>query len=159
MNNSTKFELAKKDQEILEILQNDARLSNAQVAELTDTSASSCWRKIRAMEEAGIIQRYTAVVDPKKVGLQFGAIVQVQLDRHNTDGVEQLMKLLHDSHEVIECYATTGTYDYHIRVMCEDIESYNYWMETTMFPSKSIRHMQTNVILSSIKVSSPLRWK
>lgn len=159
MKKSVNYVLSSKDRDILDILQNDARLSNAQLAELTGLSASSCWRRIKAMEDEGIIQRYAAVIDSKKVGLQFEAIVLVQLDRHDTEGVEKLIHLLNNSEEVIECIATTGTSDYHIRVMCKDIESYNHWMETTMFPSKSIRTMQTNVVLNSIKSHSPIRLR
>lgn len=147
----------KQDINILDALQSDARLTNAQLSDRINMSASSCWRKVKSMEEEGVIQRYAAIVEPKKMGLNFEAIVHLHLDRHDAEGVEQLTKLLQECSEIVDCYATTGDFDYHLRVLCADIESYNLFLESTLFRHSTIRSMKTNVVLKRIKCSSPVK--
>ena len=144
----------RKDAQLLDLLQEDARLANAQLAEKANMSASSCWRKVKSLEDTGVIRRYAAVVEPKKIGLNFEAIVHVNLDRHNKDGVEALSQQLKNCPEVVECFATTGDSDYHVRVICADIEAYNRFMETTLFNNPSVRSMRTNVVLKRIKADA-----
>lgn len=141
---------------ILEHLQTNARLPNAKVAELTNISESSCWRKTRLLEESGIIRRYAAIVDPKKMGLNFEAVVQINLDRHDTEGVGGFVALLKQCKEVIECLSTTGDFDYLLRIVCQDIDAYNDFIENRLFPNKSIRSMRTNVVLRRIKSDAPI---
>ena len=141
---------------ILEHLQTNARLPNAKVAELTNISESSCWRKTRLLEESGIIRRYAAIVDPKKMGLNFEAVVQINLDRHDTEGVGAFVALLKQCKEVIECLSTTGDFDYLLRIVCQDIDAYNDFIENRLFPNKSIRSMRTNVVLRRIKSDAPI---
>lgn len=149
--------LDKHDMSILQELQADARLANAQLAERTNLSSSSCWRRVKAMEESGTICHYAAIVEPKKMGLNFEAIVHLHLDRHDAKGVARLTKLLEECSEIVECFATTGDFDYHMRVLCADIESYNEFLESTLFHHSSIRSMKTNVVLKRIKSSAPIQ--
>lgn len=145
-----------KDGQILNLLQKNSQLSNVQLSEQANLSASSCWRRIKSLEDLGVIERYSVVVNPKKMGLNFEAIVHLMLDRHDSNGVEKLIKLLNLSPEVIECYATTGTADFHMRVLCQDIEAYNKFLENVLFQNTSIRSAQTNVVLKRIKNGSPI---
>lgn len=146
----------RKDGEILNLLQKNSHLSNVQLSEQTNLSPSSCWRRIKALEDLGVIERYSVVVNPKKMGLNFEAIVHLGLDRHDSSGVEKLAKLLDRSPEVIECYATTGIADFHMRVLCQDIEAYNKFLENVLFQNSSIRSAQTNVVLKRIKNGTPI---
>ena len=148
--------LEQKERALLNALQKDARISNAQLAETTSMSETSCWRKVRSMEQVGIIQRYAAIVDPKKLGLNFEAVVQINLDRHNEAAVEALVDLLLRCDEVIDCLATTGDFDFLIRVVCPDIEAYNSFMEQHLFSNRGVRSMRTNVVLKRIKSAAPL---
>ncbi len=100
-----------RDRKILALLQADCRISNADLAEKVGMSASACWRRVRAFEEAGIIERYGAVVRPEKVGLEFEAIVLIQLTRHDPDKLAELVKFIDQSPEVQSCFATTGQSD------------------------------------------------
>lgn len=149
--------LDQKDAELLEKLQEDARLPNAQLAEATAMSASSCWRRTKSLEDAGVIRGYSVIVEPKKVGLNFEAIVHLNLDRHNDEAIRNLVQLLNDCDEVIECFATTGDYDYHLRVLCRDIDAYHAFQENKLFRNKSIRSMRTNVVLKRIKNDAPVK--
>lgn len=148
--NPTKM-LDQTDRKILRRLQADSQIANAQLAEEVGLSASSCWRKTRALEEAGIIEKYTVTLNPARMGLSFEAIVHLQLDRHDADGVTALSELLETRPEVIDCFATTGTADYQMRVLCADLDAYNAFLEEVLFRNSSVRSAQTNVVLKHIK--------
>lgn len=144
------------DQKLLVLLQKDARLPNAQLAERLNISASSCWRRVKALEDAGVIARYSAVVDPAAMGLEFEAIVQVHLMRHNTQALSQFIADVQRRPEVVACYATTGQADYHLRVICRDIEAYNVFLEQFLFVQPAVNSAQTNVVLRRIKSDAPI---
>lgn len=114
-------------------------------------STSACWRRVKALEEAGVIARYSVVVDQEKLGLGFQAIVEVQLIRHDPNEVADFIRALEARPEVQECYATTGEADYHMRVVCEDIASYNRFLEDFLFRQTAVRAAQTNVVLKNVK--------
>lgn len=139
------------DRKIIALLQSDSRLTKAQIAERTGLSASSCWRKIRALEETGVIEGYTVAVSPARMGLGFEAMVHLQLDRHDSKGVKELADMLRQRAEVIDCFATTGTADYHMHVLCADIAAYNRFLEEVLFRNASVRSAQTNVVLKRVK--------
>lgn len=147
------------DRQLIMLLQQDTRPSNAQVAEQLNISASACWRRVKALEDAGVIERYAAVVNPKAMGLSFEAIVHVHLRRHDTEALERFIAAVHRRDEVIECYATTGQADYHLRVLCADIDAYNDFLERFLFVQAAVQSAQTNVVLRRIKSDAPVRPK
>lgn len=146
-----------RDRRILTLLQQDSRVSNADLADRVGMSASALWRRVRALEEAGVIERYGAVVDPVRVGLGFHAIVHVQLTRHDRDRVIGFIEAVERRAEVQECYATTGQSDYHLRVLCRDLDAYNRFLEDFLFQQSAVESAQTNVVLREIKRSGPVR--
>lgn len=145
------------DRALLNLLQEDSQLSNAQIAEKANLTASTCWRRIKSLEESGVIAGYTVSLDPAAMGLTFEAIVHLQLDRHDSDGLKELSDALNTRPEVIECFATTGTADYHLRVLCSDIDAYNRFMDEVLFKNRSVRSAQTNVILRRITESGRIK--
>ena len=145
------MELDDRDRQLLELLQRDCRKPNAELAEKVGMSASACWRRIRAFEEAGIIERYGAIIRPAGIGRHFQAIVHVQLTRHDRSEQEAFIRGVSTRQDVLECYATTGQADYHMRVVCEDIEAYNRFLEDFLFRMPAVRSAQTNVVLKEIK--------
>ncbi len=144
------------DHKLLVLLQQDSRMPNAQLAERVNISASACWRRVRALEEAGVITRYAAIVSPAAMGLGFEAIVQVHLTRHDAPALQRFIKAVQAREEVMECYATTGQSDYHLRVLCRDIEAYNTFLEQFLFLQPAVNSAQTNVVLRRIKVDAAL---
>ncbi len=144
-------EISDTDRQILAALQKDCRIPNSDLAERVGMSASACWRRVRALEEAGVIDRYAAQVNPGALGLQFQAIVHVQLVRHDPDGIVNFIRAIEHADEVQECYATTGTADYHLRVLTRDIEAYNRFLEEFLFRLPAVSSAQTNVVLRTIK--------
>lgn len=139
------------DRAIIRALQQDCRLSNAQLAEKVGMSASACWRRVRLLEEAGVIAGYAAIIDPGLAGLEFHAIVHVRLARHDRGAVQRVMTELTARPEVVECYATTGQYDYHLRVLCADMAAYRRFLDDFLFRLPAIESAQTNVVLEDMK--------
>jgi len=151
------MKLEERDWRLLELLQTDARVSNQDLAEQAGMSASACWRRVRQIEDAGIITGYRASVDPRRAGMEFQAILHVKLTRHTREVVDRFTAevLRHD--EVLDCFATTGAADYHLRVLCRDLDTFNAFMERTLFRIEGIANIQTNLVLRHIKSGNIVR--
>jgi Lrp/AsnC family transcriptional regulator, leucine-responsive regulatory protein len=144
------------DLRILRRLQTDGRLSNQDLAQSTGLSASACWRRVKALEDARVIAGYVALVEPGPVGLEFAAIVHVSLVRHERAHVDQFIQAIVGRREVLECFATTGEADYHLRVVCTDKDSYNHFLDEFLFRLPGIAHIRTNLVLKQIKMTTQL---
>ena len=145
------MELDDQDRRLLRILQRTGRMSNQELAEAAAMSTSACWRRVKALEEAGTIRGYAAIVDPRACGLAFHAIVHVQLARHEEGFVEQFVEAIARRPEVLECYATTGEADYHLRVLCTDLDAYNVFLERFLFRLPGIKSARTSLVLKEVK--------
>ena len=139
------------DGRLLLQLQQDSRQSNQQLADSVGMSTSACWRKVAALETSGVIARYTALVDREKAGFAMSAILHVSLDRHDEQFVSQFVLRVQRRAEVLECFATTGDADFHLRVVVSDMAAYNRFLDEFMFRIPGVRHVRTNVILKEIK--------
>lgn len=154
--NSDPLPLDDRDRQLLTLLQRDCRLSNAELAQKVGMSTSALWRRVRALEEAGVIERYGAVVSPARMGLGFQAIVHVHLTRHEPERIVEFIRAVEVKPEVQECYATTGQADYHLRVLCRDLDAYNRFLEEFLFRLPAVASAQTNVVLRTIKRNRPI---
>lgn len=143
--------LEEPDRRILRVLQADGRISNQELAERVGMSASACWRRVRALEEAGMIRGYAALVDPARTGLGFHAMVHVMLTRHDHRHVDTFIAEVSRRPEVLDCFATTGEADYHLRVLCRDLDAYNQFLEGFLFRLPGIANVRTNLVLKGIK--------
>lgn len=148
------MEIDDRDRRLLRLVQRDCRLSTAEMAEAVGMSTSACWRRLRAFEEAGLVTGYRAEVDAARAGLGFQAIVHVQLTRHDPDRLTEFIRAVERREEVMDCFATTGQADYHLRVLCRDIAAYNLFLEDFLFRLAGVQSAQTNVVLREIKRSS-----
>ena len=126
-------------------------MPNAEIAEQVGMSSSACWRRIKAFEEQGIINRYGVLLDEEKIGLHFRAIVMVTLIRHDPQSGEKFERAMAESDLVTGCFATTGKEDYNLNVICEDIKAYNDFLERFLFKLGVVESVQTNVVLRDIK--------
>ncbi|GLS80032.1 Lrp/AsnC family transcriptional regulator [Paracoccus marinus] len=139
------------DQRIIAALRDDSRISNADLATRMGLSASSCWRRVRALEDAGVIRRYTVDVNDAAMGLAFKAIVHVQMTRHDRGLVKDFVRMIRTKDEVRACYATTGGSDYHLHVVCPDLDAYNRFLEDFLFTIPAVASAQTHLVLRTIK--------
>src|SRR5215468_5082373 len=147
------------DRRLLRELQRDSRRTNQELADHLNMSSSACWRRVRALEESGIVTRYAALVDREKAGFLPSAILHVSLARHDEKFVTEFVSRVRRRPEVLECFATTGDADYHLRVVVSDMATYNRFLDEFMFKIPGIRHVRTNVILKEIKYDVALPFE
>ena len=114
----------KVDFKILSALQGNGRLSSQALAEKVGLSSSPCWRRVRRLEEAGVIQATVALVDAAQVGLHVTAIAMVSLEDHHPDSVAEFDRVVQERPEILECHATSGQHDYTLKVVCASIQAY-----------------------------------
>lgn len=131
-------------------------MTNQLLAADVGMSSSACWRRVRALEEEGVISGYAALVDREKAGFATSAILHVSLERHDARFVEEFVSRVSARPEVLECFATTGDADYHLRVVVRDMRAYNDFLDNFMFRLPGIRTVRTNVILKEIKAKVAL---
>jgi len=151
--------LNRKDQAILRELQRDSRLTMQQLAEKVGMSSSACWRRVRALEEDGVIDRYAALVNPRKAGFSFSSMTLVSLARHEEKNVEHFVREVLRHPEVLECFATSGEADFHLRVVVEDIDAYNKFLDDFIFRLPGVSQVRSNIVLKAIKSDTSLPFR
>lgn len=115
------------DRQILRILQTEGRISNQDLAEKIGLSQSPCLRRVRALEEAGLIIGYRAILDAKKLGLSMTALIHISLDKHTPERFADFESVIKTIPQVLECLLITGqNADYQLKVIVKDMEAYQY---------------------------------
>ena len=147
------------DQRILAQLQKEGRATNQELAEAVGMSTSACWRRVRALEESGVIRGYAALVEREQAGFATSAILHVSLERHDAKFVDEFVSRVTKRSEVLECFATTGDADYHLHVVVRDMKAYNQFLDEFMFRLPGIRYVRTNMILKEIKTGVALPFE
>ncbi|QQS13758.1 MAG: Lrp/AsnC family transcriptional regulator [Rhodospirillales bacterium] len=143
------------DHRILDQLQRDGRLSNADLADRVGLSASPCWRRVKALEESGVVRGYTALVDAKAVGLSVNVFVSVSLTTQVESALQRFEKAVRQRPEVMECYLMTGDSDYLLRVVVPDLEAYErFVMDFTKIPG--IAQIRSSFALRPVKQGTAL---
>ncbi|OYW35482.1 MAG: AsnC family transcriptional regulator, partial [Hydrogenophilales bacterium 12-61-10] len=119
------MQLDRYDRQILQALQADGRLSNQDLADRIGLSPSPCLRRVRALEESGLITGYRALVDAKMLGLSLMALVHISMDRHTPERFERFEQQIAQIDEVMECLLITGqSADYQLKVVVRDMDAY-----------------------------------
>lgn len=144
------------DRKILEALQGDARLTNQQLAEKVALSPSPCLRRVRALEESGVIRQYVALLEPMRVGLGLLSFVTVKLEKRGRMPVEQFTRAVHAWPEVIACYAMTGDMDYLMRVQVEDLDHYSRFIMEKLLKQPGVIDIRSNFVLERVKDTTAL---
>lgn len=151
--------LDRKDRLILRQLQRDSRLTMQQLAQKVGMSSSACWRRVRALEESGVIDRYAVLVNPQKAGFSLSSMTLVSLARHEQKNVENFVREVERHPEVLECFATSGEADFHLRVVVEDIDAYNRFLDDFIFQLPGVSQVRSNIVLKEIKVDTALPFR
>lgn len=136
---------------ILAELQRDSRQTVQQLAERVGLSATPCWKRVKDMEAAGIIRGYTALVDREKVGLKQLVVVEVNLERHTEDVVQQFERAVAATPQIVRCLSTTGQADYIITVLVRDIQHYEQLLHSTLFKLPGVSHIRSSIVLKEVK--------
>jgi len=145
------MEIEAQDRRILNILQRKGRISNQELADAVNMSSSACWRRVRMLEENGVIKGYGAIIDVNAAGLEFHAILHVMLTRHKPENQRNFVSAVQSRPEVLGCYQTTGDADYHLIIRCHNKEDYNRFLDDTLFRLPGVANVRTNLVLKEIK--------
>jgi DNA-binding Lrp family transcriptional regulator len=151
MGQRRRLKLDEIDRKILQILQEDGRITNAQLSKDIGLSPAPTLERVKKLEQAGIIQSYHAVVDKEKVGLGVMTFVQVSLISHKKSVIEKFVDKINKIDNIIECYYMTGAADFLLKIVAEDIASYQKLMLEQVSEIEEIEHMQSMVVLSVFK--------
>ncbi|GLR50306.1 AsnC family transcriptional regulator [Shinella yambaruensis] len=139
------------DRRILRVLQQDGRLQNVELARRVGLSPSPCLRRVRLLEEAGIISRYVAVVDQAKVGLQLSMFARVSLTAQDAETIDHFIAAMKRLPEVVECYIMLGESDALLRVVVSDLADYRRFQSTHLTRKNGIQTVKTDVPSETIK--------
>jgi Lrp/AsnC family leucine-responsive transcriptional regulator len=151
--------LEAKDQQILAHLQRDSRLTMQDLADRVGMSTSACWRRVKALENDEIINRYAVVVDTRKAGFELSSIVHISLARHEQKNVDNFIREVSRHPEILECFSTSGEADFHLRVVVEDMDAYNEFLDDFIFKLPGVSQVRSNIVLKEIKSDTALPFR
>ena len=144
------------EKRILALLQEDASLSTAAIAEKVGLSSSPCWRRIDRLEREGFIKRKVALVDRRKIGLNAQIFAQIKLNAHGRANLDEFAAAIRAFPEVLECYVLMGSVDFLIRVVATDIEAYERFFFDRLSQLPGVQEVNSTVALSEIKATTAL---
>ena len=152
----TKITLDSTDFRILHHLQNNGRISNTELADAVGLSPSPCLRRTKALEESGVIRRYAALIDPRAVGLPISIFVNVSLHSQERKNLERFEAQVSAYQEVMECYLMTGSFDYMLRVVVPDLESYERFLAEKLTRTHGVANIQSSLTLKQVVYKTEL---
>lgn len=150
------MKLGKQDLSILKVLQRDGRISNRDLAKAVSLSPSPSWRRLRALEEAGVIDHYSAVVKREAVGLHILGFAHVTLHDHNSKTVAKFDRAIMDAAPVLECHATSGEYDYMLKIVAPDMAAYQAFLSEYLLTIGVVRTVNTSFVMNELKSTTVL---
>ena len=132
------------DRRILTALQRDGRLTNQHLSEMVGLSPSPCLRRVRLLEEAGVIRRYVALIDPQAIGLDITAFIRVALERQDDAGLDAFETAVAQWPEVLDCYLMTGDADYQLRVVARSLSDYEAFLRDRLTRLPGVAKIQSS---------------
>jgi Lrp/AsnC family transcriptional regulator len=144
------------DVEIMKLLQSDATLSSAAIAERVNLSQSPCWRRINRLEEDGLIRRRVALLDRDALGMDVVVFATINLTSTGRQNLLEFERDIVEHQEVMECYTMTGIWDYMLKIVTRDIRHYEEFVRNTLTASPSIRELHSHMAVTEIKNSTEL---
>ena len=144
------------DVAILHALQRDARQSNADLAAAIGLSPAPTWRRVRRLEESGVITGYRAEIDRRRVGLGVLAFVRVDADRDNAQAMRTLEDAIRQWPEVIACHYVSGAGTFELQVLVTDLDAYARWTMDTLFKLPNVKDLHTSFSLGEVKAGAAL---
>lgn len=144
------------DRRIVDALQHDGRLANNELATQVNLSPSPCLRRVRSLEEAGVIKRYVALVDPAKIGLNLLAYVSVKLEKKGQMPAAEFASAVDSWSEVTECYSMTGEIDYLLRVQVADLDHFSRFLMDRLLKQAAVADVKSSFVLQRVKETTVL---
>ncbi|MEO1322711.1 MAG: Lrp/AsnC family transcriptional regulator [Pseudomonadota bacterium] len=140
-----------KDRQILAELQSDGRLTNQDLSERVSLSPSPCLRRVRLMEDRGVITGYTALVDQKAWGLPITVFIRIKLERHSDDTVQAFERAITHMPKVMDCWLMTGRSDYMLRVIAADLDDYEQFVRRDLQRVPGVASIDTSFAYGRVK--------
>ncbi|WP_050027622.1 Lrp/AsnC family transcriptional regulator [Verrucomicrobium sp. BvORR034] len=144
------------DRRILAALQRDGRLQNAELAKQVGLSPSPCLRRVRLLEEAGVIKRYVALLDPAKIGLGLTVFARVWLTGQDEETTSGFMEEVRQMPQVVECHLMAGDCDFLLRVVVANLDAYRRFQIEHLGRIKGVRNIKTDIPMQIVKTSAEL---
>jgi Lrp/AsnC family transcriptional regulator, leucine-responsive regulatory protein len=144
------------DRRLLDLLQRDGNLTNLELAEKVSLSPSACLRRVRALEKAGVIRRYVALLDAKRVGLGLMAFVNVKLEKKGRAPTDAFARAVKDWPEVMACHSLTGDMDYLLRVQVENLEHFSRFVMDSLLKHPGVVDVRSSFVLEEVKETTAL---
>lgn len=144
------------DLKIIASVQGDGRITINDLAERVGLSPSPCARRLRILEEKGIIKGYTATIDQAKVGLPVSAFASIKLERQREEDLDRFSRAVAGWPEVVDCYLMTGQRDYLLRIVVRDLQAYEHFIKSKLTRLEGVASIETSFALSQIKRSEVL---
>jgi Lrp/AsnC family transcriptional regulator len=148
--------LSESDQKLLNALQENINLSQIDLAERAGMSRTSVWRRIRELEEAGVIDGRVAILNPKLLGLQIHVLLSVSMVRHSDRTRQSFEAHVEQLPEVMECFSVSGERDYVLQIISRDMDSYNKFLNTKILHHDSVHSASSSFALRRVKYTTAL---
>jgi Lrp/AsnC family leucine-responsive transcriptional regulator len=148
--------LNRTDRRLLDLLQKDGSLTNLELASRVNLSPSACLRRVRALEKAGVIQRYVALLDARRLGLGLVAFVNVKLEKRGRMPTDAFARAVKDWPEVLACYALTGDMDYLLRVQVADLDHFSRFVMDSLLKHPGVLDVKSSFVLVEVKETTAL---
>jgi Lrp/AsnC family transcriptional regulator len=150
------MKLSKMDRQLLNALQRDATRNQSELAELVGMSRTSCWRRVREFEEAGLIERRVALLNPKIAGLNIQVLLLIAMTEHTDENRQSFERHVSLLPEVTECFSVSGDRDYVLHVVVRDMDSYNEFLNSQVLKHAAVRSASSTFVLRRVKYSTEL---
>lgn len=142
------------DKKILKIIQEDSSITNTELAELVGLSSAPCWRRIKRLEEQGIISKRVGLLDPKALGLNITAFANVKLSHVQENALEEFEKKIIQFDEVTECYTISGSMDFILRIVTENMQSYERFLRKRLLNLPMVSEVNTHFAVTQVKYTT-----
>lgn len=142
--------------EILDLLQKDGRMSNAKLAEHLSMSETPCWRRLKRLEDSGIIEGYQANLSRRKLGLGVMVFVQLRCSEHDQASTEEFQRIIETSPNILACHNITGADDFLLITVARDLDDYSRFVDTTLRRLPGVTGIRSNISLKEMKSTNRL---
>lgn len=150
------MQLSLTDRRLLAELQSDTTRNQSELAELVGMSRTSCWRRIRDFEDAGLIDKQVALLNPKVVGFNIQVLLLVAMTEHTEENRRNFERHVSLLPEVMECFSVSGDRDYLLQVVAKDMDSYNDFLNAQILRHEAVQSASSTFVLRRVKYSTAL---
>jgi Lrp/AsnC family transcriptional regulator len=151
-----KMNLSASDRKLLKALQENVTLSQIELAERSGLSRTSVWRRVRELEDGGVIESRVALLSPRSLGLQIHVLLSVSMVEHSDKVRQSFEAHVEQLPEVMECFSVSGERDYVLQIISSDMESYNEFLNTKILHHSSVRSASSSFALRRVKYTTDL---